>query len=166
MTETAFSADVELGYLDNVFNATPEAEVGKRVPDGIYICRLEAVDVKRSKKEVLGFSQELEVHDGPQEGGKIFRWNNIPEEGEQRDKAIQQIGYLKHDLKMYGVDTDAQGFMLSKFLATRRNELLDVLVEVQVKTRAGQDLPNIYLNKFLGKVGEVQPEASGPVATG
>ena len=149
-------AQQELSWMDKDFTAASEPEVGSPIPDGIYQAKVDSVEVRHSQKGRLGLSQELIIIGGNYDGRKLFKWSNMPEtptNEEEKTKALQSLGFLKKDLRSYGINIDAPGFSLSGFLSGNIGDLLDRVVEVQVKTKKGEDSANIYINKLVSAPG-------------
>jgi hypothetical protein len=164
-------AEQELAFLDKAFDAAEEPTSGN-VPDGKYRWRVESVEVARSKKGHLGLSQELVVLEGEYQERHTFRWNGIPEQNgpdgeteqerkERIEKSMQQLAFLKKDLKAYGINTEAPGFSLSRFLANELSTLLDRIVEGEIRTTKGKDRPNVYINKLVGGPGAEAATSTG-----
>lgn len=161
----------ELGYLNQGFVRAEEPEgIGPLIPNGDYVVRVESVELKRGKDSgQLGLSQELDIVGGDYNGRKLFRWNNIPEMDTPPEKAMQQLGFLKKDLRAYGIDIDAPAFELSAFLANGLDAMLDRIVDVTTKItknqRTGKESVNTYING-LAESAEVYAGATSGSASG
>ncbi len=160
-------SEKDLAVFDDSFASAEEPDYSN-VPDGNYVAKVDEVEVRRSHGGNLGLSQKLVIIEGEFAGRTLFRWNTVPEKGVSREQGMQQLGYLKKDLKAYGVDTGAKGFLMSAFLTKGLGGLLDRVCEVTVKTKAGATQPNVYLNKFLrmdGGGAGASAETSGSAPT-
>lgn len=171
MSDTVTTA--ELTHLDDPFKDADEVETGGgRPPDGDYIFRIEAVELRKGRESGDPyFNWELHVHTGEYAGRKVYRVNGM--------KSDQNIGYLKHDLKTCGIPVDNPKFKISWFLTGSAgegkalpkgfptlNDLLDKLVKGTIKTRKDDPAKyNLYLNELVDpstvEVGAVNPAGNG-----
>jgi hypothetical protein len=132
----------DLEQYDDEFREADEPEIGGNVPDGNYIVKVDAVEMRTSQNGNPYLNWDLLVVNGECEGRHLFRNNML--------QTQQNLGYLKHDLSTCGVNIKSPQFKLSNFLTKHLNKLLDLHLEVTAKAR--RDDPtrlNVYLNKLV-----------------
>jgi hypothetical protein len=140
-----------LSFLDKPFNDTEEANGGGRVPDGDYLTEIESAELTNSKAGNPMLKWTLTVDEGSHKGGTLFTQNMIPQKGDTKEQANKRLGFLKHNLKMAGVDVNGRDFSLSTFLTSQLSTLQGVKIKVRAETPEGEKYPNVYLNEFISK---------------
>lgn len=132
---------VNLSHLDDAYQTAETPQIGD-LPDGKYQVRIDRASFKQSNATGdWGLNLEMVVLSGEHEGRYIFKWSNLED--------TERLGYLKADLTTLGYSG-----LLSE-LEDNLAQLLDVKLEVQLKSKAGKTDPsktyqNCYLNKNLG----------------
>ena len=129
--------DIDLTQWEDVYT---EAEVSESdnfdsLPDGRYQCMVAAVELTVSKSAgnpMLAW--ELTVLGPRYVGRKIWRNNMMI--------TAENIRWLKHDLMRCGLKLEKLND-----LKTRLTELLDLRLEVTLKTR--KEIQNVFFNKLL-----------------
>jgi hypothetical protein len=137
----------EVKQLDEVFNEAPEPAGGSQVPDGTYYARVDSLELKKSQAGKLMLKWDL-VIEGDQPTEDLDQYQGVTLHRNNMLESSQNLGYLKKDLKACGVDVHREGFALSQFLDEEMDSLLDLVVEIQVRTtkKDGNTNQNIYIN--------------------
>jgi Protein of unknown function (DUF669) len=125
--------EFDLGALDSAYHDAPDDDAP--IPDGSYKARVERVELRRSKssdKPMLEWT--LVLLDSKYAGRKVWKYNVLEED---------HLSRAKSDLKRVGL-------VLEKLsdLPSRLNDLLDVTVEISVKTKG--DFPNVNFRRSQG----------------
>lgn len=126
----------DLVFLDEQFDEAEEPKFTD-VPPGEYVARVDSIDLIKQEvggEDVWVLKQELLICEGEQDGQRLFRRNQMA--------TPQNLGWLKADLRKYGIDLDAPGFRLSEFLTNNLNSLLDRVMKVKVRTSKGKPNPD------------------------
>ena len=153
------AAVANLTYLDEPFQDAPEPEIGASLPPGWKgFLRVESVEITTSKKDSIPMlKQELVVVDGEFADRTVWRNNLLdvsPDPSLTPDqieaKRRQRLGFLKKDLRAYGIDTQAADFRLSTLLTSGLGDLLDRVVDAKAEKQKDSDNINIYLNEQVG----------------
>lgn len=147
----------DLAQYDDEFRDSEEPEIGGNVPDGVYIAKVDSVEMRTSQAGNYYLNWDLEIVSGGCVGRHVFRGNTM--------QTQQNLGYLKRDLKTCGVNIDSPKFKLSTFLTSHLTRLLDLNLEVIVKTR--RDDParqNVYINKLVDADAVAAESATGEAA--
>jgi len=134
-------SDMDLSDMDKDYE---EADIPagdfEPIKDGTYQTQVDTVEIVWSKKEPRRrmVKWSLRVLNPPYENRLVWKYNSI-----EREK----LGWLKSDLGLAGLKLDK----LSE-LPRRLHELLDVPLEIRLKTstgKNGQDYQNCYFNRRL-----------------
>lgn len=126
--------------------AEEKAPMGE-VPDGKYIVRIEAAGIGNSKKsERLQVDWQLKVALGEFAGQNMWKHDGI--------NTVEGLSWLRTALARLGVEWPAT----AKELPDTLTSLVGTFAEVQAKTKAGNDIQNVYFNKA---VDSADVEASG-----
>lgn len=137
MNETESTNDVDLSQFDEEFTSAKEAERGANVPDGRYKVLVDRVEITKSKKTSQPMLKwELRIVEGEHANRKLFRNNMLATK--------ENFSWLKADLKVVQLNPPLEKI---SDLPKRLNELLDVALEVQVKTKG--ENTNIYFQKRI-----------------
>ena len=133
---------IDLAQWSDVYDSheIDESSDFESLPDGRYQCQVSAVQLTRSKSnDNPMLAWELTVLGPRYAGRKIWRNNMM--------MTPENIRWLKQDLWKCGLK-------LEKIteLPDRLDELLNVRLEVTLKTRKG--IQNVFLNKLLTGKGE------------
>ena len=131
----------ELAELDEVwFNIEPDDPNSfDDLPDGKYACRIDRVEVKPSKTSGrLQLVWEFVVEEGDYEGRRIWKYSGL--------ENAENLKFLKNELWRIGLQ-----LQLISQIEEHLTELLDLIVEVQIKTKkkGDQEFRNVYVNKRL-----------------
>lgn len=144
---------IDLSQFDDQYEQAQVSDRTAKVPDGKYHARVDKVELKTTQKGAPMLTWDLEIV-GPAQIGRHLFTNNVLS-GNSTGLSI-----LKSNLAMCRLE-------LAKLsdLPNRLSELLDVVLEVQAKTKPAanpteRDNQNVYFNKYLGK-GEDYEGASG-----
>ncbi len=130
--------DFGLAEFDDDFSS---AQIGEKEfeepPDGAYQAIVDSVEMARSKERNLPMLRwKLKIL-GPRCAGRyLFRTNMIA--------SAENLKWLKADLAICGMDV---GNLRLSDLPRRLDELLDIKLEVQKKTRG--EYANVYLNRRI-----------------
>lgn len=138
-----------LAQFDGMWNEIPEdtgtAGEYENLPDGKYQAYINEVNIGESKTGGrLQMKWDLIVCDGQANAGRhIFRYSGL--------ESQENLTFLKRDLGRCGITLEK----LSD-LEGRLTELLDIIVEVQLKTKTKgtESYQNSYINKMIGKLSE------------
>lgn len=133
----------ELKELDSIWEQTqvdPEPQF-EDVPDGKYQVRINEVIIQNSKSSGrLQLYWDLVIVNGQYANRHLFRYNGM--------ETAENLKFLKQDLLRCGLNVPK----LSE-LPNHLHKLLDLILEVQVKTKG--EFRNIYINKVVGKAQKV-----------
>ena len=127
----------ELSQFDSLWPTIPDND---DLPDGVYQASIDSVSIGRSKGSGrLQLEWSLVVIEGDYRGRWIFRYSGLGSE--------ENLRFLKKDLTKCGVSLDR-----ISDLQHRLRDLLDVVVEVELKTKAsnGKQYQNSYIVRRLG----------------
>lgn len=125
--------------------AEPPARVGGNVPDGKYQVKVDAVEIRTNQNNGrMELAFRLKVMTGEHTGRIIFHQREIDNP--------ERMSYLRGDLQTCGLDITK----LSE-LPRRLNQLLDVLLDVQVRSKPNPKDPsktftNVYLNRRIDAI--------------
>lgn len=141
-----------LASFDQDFADAPLPErSGGNVPDGKYQVKIDSVEIRSNQfNGGMELAMRLKVLDGPQSGRIIFHQREIDNP--------ERMSYLRGDLNVCGLELQK----LSE-LPRKLESLLDVRLDVQVKSKASKNDPekiyqNVYLNKRLSDADGVQDD--------
>jgi hypothetical protein len=158
-------------YLNEPFRDSEEAQGFGNMPDGTYRCKVDTVEIKESQNKPGSYylNWQLVIDGTPDYAGRyLFHTNNLPD-GMDLEKTRQQLGFLKHDLAMCGVNIKHPQFNLNDFLHNHLAKLLDRPVMVQAKTKTdkntSKDRQNTYFQEAKSGVAGVAG-ATGPAGVG
>ena len=138
----------QLSQFDNEYEQASDT-ASLEVPDGMYNCNIDKVEIVKSKKDNPMLKWTLRVIDGDYENRLIWKYSMIATK--------QNVHFLKVDLIICGVDlpvfSDLENYL---------EDLLDV--ELEVKTKKKDDFLNVYFvrrletnNEFNDDVNENKP---------
>ncbi|MFW5828628.1 MAG: DUF669 domain-containing protein [Planctomycetota bacterium] len=138
------SNQFDLTDLDNVsgFADTQVPDIDGDVPDGKYTAFVDHVELTRTKTDKRRLSWRLKII-GPSHVGRCVFTGHLLE-------TPQNLAWLKKDLQTCG-------FQLSNWseLPNRLEDLLDIVLEIQVKTRG--EFTNAYLKRRIELAEGVNP---------
>lgn len=138
--------DFDLSQYDEEYAAAPVESPSESVPDGKYQAVVHKVELARSKQtDTPMLKWQLKVIAPHSVGRMIFRNNMLG--------SAENVKWLKQDLFTCGLELDK----LSD-LPGRLEELLDVALEVTVKTKG--EYSNVFLNRRI----DADTEAGDPMA--
>lgn len=129
-----------LAGLDGTWGDVPAAGGGGMPPDGVYRARIDRFDFEPAPQTAaLQMKTEMIITGGNHDGSRVRTWHDL----QDPDK----LKWLKGHLETIGLDLER----LSD-LADRLPEVLDVPVEIRIKTtlRGDKTYTNVYVNKRLG----------------
>lgn len=147
-----------LAKLDENFKAAPSAGPGDFPEDGTYDAVLDEwrfAETKDKHAALLVMSVQV-VHDPKYAGWKVDKlWNlepNVQDPSLDAEEVRMRLGFLKRDLKRFGIDVDGPEFALSDVRpgSPILEDQLDRTVEIVVKTKG--DYTNVYINHVGDKV--------------
>lgn len=149
----------ELDALSEDYLAAKVPEGGNKLPDGTWQVRVESVEIKESQNsDRLYLAWKLVCTHGEYEGSSHVHFRTIDKDN---------VTWLKKELTVCGLELAS----LSE-LEDRLEEVLDVVIEIAVKTKPGTDkktgnevqYTNTYFNKRLdGNEGDYAPPGDGDV---
>ncbi|HEX2923710.1 MAG TPA: hypothetical protein VHS28_06765, partial [Chloroflexota bacterium] len=96
----------------------------------------------------LVLRQEFVIVGGEYDGRHLFRSSVL--------SSLRNLGYLKRDLRVMGIDTRHQEFRLSHFLQHHLGRLQDRVLRITVRSKVdsnGMVRTRIYLNELVGLSG-------------
>jgi hypothetical protein len=123
---------IDLSLLDEAFAAAP-APSARSIPDGRYQVRIERVELTTAQSGRPILKWRLRVR-APSCVGSLLWKNHVV--------APDKLGWLKHDLRLCGLELDR----LSD-LPDSLERLIDVELEVSKRTRGRWE--NVYFNRRL-----------------
>ena len=134
----------DLNDLDQMsgFANTEVPETNGAVPDGRYTAFVEHVELNRTKNDKRRLSWRLKII-GPSHVGRCVFNSHILE-------TPQNLKWLKKDLMLCGIELNAWSEM-----PQRLQDLLDIVLEVQVKTNG--DFLNTYFRNRVQLADGVNP---------
>ena len=131
----------DLDQLGN-FNDTEVPDTSDSVPDGRYTAFVEHVELTRTKTDKRRLSWRLKII-GPNQIGRCLFTGHLLE-------TKQNLAWLKKDLLICGLELSAWSE-----LPSRLQDLLDIVLEVQVKTRG--EFTNAYMKHRVELADGVNP---------
>lgn len=128
----------ELAALDADWDSAEEKAGGGDVPDGKYAVRIEEAMIGKSKaSDRLQVNWTLKIVAGEHAGRNLWKHDGITD--------TEGLSWLRTALTRLGVEWPASSGELPETL----EGLVGTFAEVQAKTKAGNDIQNVYFNKAL-----------------
>lgn len=133
-----------LEQFDDVWGATePMKNEFSPLPDGKYQARIDVARIEENEEyHTVNLAWEFEVTTGEYQGRRIFKRSQLDNE--------ERLVYLKTDLDRLGVKLDRLSDIESVL-----HQLLDLVVEVYLKTGKpndkGKTYQNCYINRLVGE---------------
>lgn len=123
---------IDLCLLDEAFAAAP-APTARSIPDGRYQVRVERVELSTAQSGHPVLKWRLRVH-APAGAGALLWKNHVV--------APDSLGWLKHDLRLCGLELDRLSDLPHSLEC-----LIGVELEVSKRTRGRWE--NVYFNRRL-----------------
>ena len=149
-----FGQDYVSAMNNTIANTAVRGNNFVSLPDGKYQMFVDAIELRDSvyADGYPVFQIKLTVVDGEFRGKSVFK--RYPLEPDER-----RIGVLKTDLSTLGFDLSS---IIDLTDQEKMESLLDVVVDVTVKTKPsksnGKNYPNYYINRKVGHMGDQERE--------